>query len=86
MDSTFWRRIILKRTRVEEVGSKDVNSTAKAQEYVKQSDILTHSHAVPRDRVQLIINLIIVLTTLYEIHVHGAIYIYARPVIAIINN
>ena len=53
---------------------------------MKQSDILTHSHAVPRDRVQLIINLIIVLTTLYEIHVHGAIYIYARPVIAIINN
>jgi hypothetical protein len=51
MGSTFWRSIILKYTGFEAVGFKDVNRTAKAHEYVKQSDLFSHSYAVPRDKV-----------------------------------
>lgn len=49
MGSMFWRSIILKCTRFEGVGFKDVNRTAKAHEYVKQSDFFSQSHAGPRD-------------------------------------
>ena len=52
MGSTFRRSVILKCTRFETVDFKDVNRTAKAHEYVKQSDLFfSHSHAVPRDNV-----------------------------------